>query len=286
MSKIDFQNGFALGLASGGVVQVDNSKEEQEKVIDITENGTTEVLPDDNKVFSKVIVNVDVLTGGTEEVDLSTYITRARQLFYGAKTFPTKAVVNLPNATDVYQAFAQWSAEPIPIVDELTVKAPNINTSNKQQCMGQMFYLNNGVKKVVLYAPDESQYMESSFGYCGTLEEVVLNFSTKNIISYSGAFTNSQKLKKIVGALDFSSATNVNGFGQCGSLEEITFESDTLSLSISLANSSNLTSESIQSIINGLATVTTAQTLTLNKAIVLTDVQKKTIQDKGWTLVQ
>jgi hypothetical protein len=55
---------------------------------------------------------------------------------------------------------------------------------------------------------------------------------------------------------------------------------------MSLAQSSKLTSESVQSIINGLATVTTAQTLTLNKAIALTDEQKATIQTKGWTLVQ
>lgn len=213
-------------------------------------------------------------------------VTNASQLFHQAASFPTKAVVNLPNATNIYQAFCRWNTAPIPIVEELTVKAPNINTSNKQQCMGQMFYLNNGVKKVVLYAPDESQYMESSFGYCGTLEEVVLNFSTKNIISYSGAFTNSQKLKKIVGALDFSSATNVNGFGQCNSLEEITFESDTLSLSISLANSGNLTSESIQSIIDGLATVEITQTLTLhaNVKTTLTETQLATISSKNWNL--
>lgn len=282
MSKIDFQNGFALGLASGGVVQVVDTTEmdalgnliDESGVLDSADGTTTE--------------KVEQLIEKANKIDFSAYVTNASQLFNKATSFPTKAVVNLLNATNIYQAFSHWNSttEPIPIVDELIVTAPNITVSNKQHCMGQMFYMNNGVKKVILNMPDESQYMESSFGYCGTLEEVVLNFSTKNIISYSGAFTNSQKLKKIVGALDFSSATNVNGFGQCNSLEEVTFEPNTLLLSISLANSSNLTSVSVQSIIDGLATVTTAQTLTLNKAIALTDVQKKTIQDKGWTLVQ
>ena len=42
------------GKSVGGV------KEEQEKSVDIAENGTTEVLPDDGKVLSKVTVNVDV----------------------------------------------------------------------------------------------------------------------------------------------------------------------------------------------------------------------------------
>jgi hypothetical protein len=46
-------------------------REEQEKTVDITENGTTEVLPDENKVLGKVTVNVDVPSsgGGTEELE-------------------------------------------------------------------------------------------------------------------------------------------------------------------------------------------------------------------------
>jgi N-acetylneuraminic acid mutarotase len=62
MSK-DFQNGFALGMASGGIVEVP-AKEEQEKTITITENGTTEILPDENKALSKVTVVTDVSGGG------------------------------------------------------------------------------------------------------------------------------------------------------------------------------------------------------------------------------
>jgi hypothetical protein len=40
------------------------SKEEQEKVVDITENGTTEVAPDENKTLSKVTVNVGIGQSG------------------------------------------------------------------------------------------------------------------------------------------------------------------------------------------------------------------------------
>lgn len=39
----------------------------QDKVVDITENGTTEVLPDSGKALSKVTVNVEVSGGGAEE---------------------------------------------------------------------------------------------------------------------------------------------------------------------------------------------------------------------------
>jgi len=67
MNNKDFQNGVALGLAMGGVVEVEiPAKEEQEKTITIIENGTTEILPDENKALSKVTVVTDVTGGGTE----------------------------------------------------------------------------------------------------------------------------------------------------------------------------------------------------------------------------
>ena len=280
MSNKDFQNGFALGYASGGVVEV----------IDTTEIDNLENLIDESGVLEDtegtVAEKVGELIDKAEELDTFMCIRGASQLFYTSNTFPSKAVVNLPNATNVYQAFAYWNTEPIPIVEELTVNAPNINVNNNQSCMGQMFHYNYGVKKVVLNMPDEVQYMYATFGNTPNLEEVVLNFITKNIIQYNTAFK-CPKLKRIIGVLDFSSATAVtNMFINCNSLEEVRFEPNTLSLSISLSSSSELTNESIQSIIDGLATVETAQTLTLNSAIVLTDEQKATINAKGWTLAQ
>jgi hypothetical protein len=44
-------------------------REEQEKTVDITENGTTEVLPDENKVLGKVTVNVDVPVSGKRTIE-------------------------------------------------------------------------------------------------------------------------------------------------------------------------------------------------------------------------
>jgi hypothetical protein len=153
--------------------------------------------------------------------------------------------------------------------------------------MGQMFTFNSGIKKIILNMPDESQYMDATFSRAIVLEEIVLGFSTKNITSYSNTFNSCNLLKRITGVLDFSSATkNTNMFYNCYNLEEVTFAPNTLSLSMLLNTSSKLTAESVQSIIDGLATVTTAQTLTLNKAIALTDEQKATINAKGWTLAQ
>ena len=212
--------------------------------------------------------------------------TNANGLFKNAKTFTTKAVVNLPNATTVYQAFSYWNTEPIPIVEELTVNAPKILVENNQACMGQMFIYNNGVKKVILNMPDECKYMEATFSQAKKIEVIVLNFSTKNIINYNNTFHGST-VKRIIGVLDFSSTTSAtNIFSLCNHLEEVTFEPNTLSISMSLANCINLTSESIQSIIDGLATVETAQTLTLHADVKakLTESQIAQITSKNWNL--
>lgn len=77
-----------------------------------------------------------------------------------------------------------------------------------------------------------------------------------------------------------------NMFMGCSSLVNVGFVAKTIKESISFAQSSLLSAESIQSIIDGLAIVETAQTLTLNSAITFTDEQKATINSKGWTLVQ
>ena len=297
--KTQIENTNALGVANLTEKGVEISEtattyEIMQGIADISSGGGTEELEqliDNSGVLDSTdgttTEKVEQLIEKANKIDFSAYVTRARQLFYGATTFPTKAVVNLPNATDVYQAFTQWNTEPIPIVEELTVNALNINVANSQTCMGQMFSYNLGVKKVILNMPNESQYMNSAFSSASNLEEVVLGFSTKNIKDYASSFANCKKLKKISGVLDFSSATSVNWmFSSCTDLNEVTFEPNTLSLSISLANSSKLTSVSVQSIIDGLATVEAAQTLTLNKAIVLTDEQKATINAKGWTLAQ
>lgn len=268
-----------LDISSGG----GTPKPEQVKFVDITENGTTEVVPDDGKVLSKVTVNVDVPTSDTE--DLLQYVYVGNSLFKEAKSFPSKAVVNLPNAQNLYQAFSYWSVEPIPIVEELIVNAPSLTElSTPNGCIAQMFAFNYGVKKVVLNFPNGLQKMNNLFATTKNLEEVTLNFSTKNVTHFNVAFQASTA-RKIIGILDFSSATNVMSmFNGSSNLEEVTFAQNTLSVSMSLAQSSKLTADSVQSIIDGLATVETAQTLTLSANAKILQSQVDSANAKGWTI--
>lgn len=99
--------------------------------------------------------------------------------------------------------------------------------------------------------------------------------------------SNAKALKTIKGEIDLTECTNTtNAFVYCYALEEIRFKANSIKLSISFPNSTMLSSESVQSIVDGLATVETAQTLTFYNGIQVSDTQKATIETKGWTLVQ
>ena len=70
-------------------------------------------------------------------------------------------------------------------------------------------------------------------------------------------------------------------------LTEIRFVPNTISKSIQLTHSPLLSDESIRSIIDGLATVTTTCNLTLHETVKakLTDEQKQVVESKGWTIL-
>ena len=121
-----------------------------------------------------------------------------------------------------------------------------------------------------------------------TLKCIVLNVNTVNVTSISTMFYLLYALERIEGIpLDLSSTTTcVHVFGQCRSLKEVRFKPDTINVSIGLAQSNLLSDASIQSIIDGLATVETSQTLTLHADVKakLTETQISTITSKNWTL--
>ena len=110
-----------------------------------------------------------------------------------------------------------------------------------------------------------------------------INMSNSTAIRFmfSGSF-----IETIEEPLDFSKVNDTTSAFACDHLREIRFVPETIKISINLNRCAKLSAQSIQSIIDGLATVTTAQTLTLNSTIILTDAQKSSITAKGWTLAQ
>lgn len=105
--------------------------------------------------------------------------------------------------------------------------------------------------------------------YTPTLELVDLTEYSKKFSSLAEAFRGQKKLKSVLGALDLSECTNVtNVFFECSALEDVEFVPNTVKISIMFTSCSKLTKASITSIINGLATDTSGNTVTLSKTAV------------------
>lgn len=162
---------------------------------------------------------------------------------------------------------------------EMTLIIPQVKS------LRYAFRNTTGLKKVILKG-ENSNIVNFGYAFQSNVEEVDLTEFTAKPDDLTYAFSNTT-LKKIVGDLDFSEITNTgNAFRNCSSLEEVRIKANTIKLSVQFGYSPNLSAQSVQSIVDGLATVETAQTLTLHSAVAVSDTQKATIQSKGWTLVQ
>ena len=128
-----------------------------------------------------------------------------------------------------------------------------------------------------------------------TLKHITINFDLDieddDSVNLNNAFQNAKGIEVIDGTpLNVSNTKTFNStFTQCINLREIRFAANSIKGSISFANSSLLSTETIQSIIDGLADLTgsTAQTLTLHADVggKLTEAQKAVITSKNWELV-
>lgn len=216
-------------------------------------------------------------SGGAEELEIFNCLSSVRFLGDG---FPSNAKISLPKIKTFNNAFANWKGEDYPTVEELIITAPLVTD------ISMMFYCNEKMNRIVLNLSEQCTNMKSTFHACNGVE-IVLNFSTKNVTNFNNCFANAGKIKRIEGALDFTSATNVDGLlWNCYVLTDVEFKPNTLTLSLDIARSASLTAESIQSIIDGLATVETAQNLTLHSAVLskLTDEQWSIAEEKNWII--
>ena len=166
---------------------------------------------------------------------------------------------------------------------ELSLDSPNVSD------LYSAFRNTKGVKKIVLKGNTNANAL-----YCASclqnssVEE--FDFTEFNMIPTSlQNFCNAaKKLQKLIGVIDMSSCTNTNAaFPDSLVFKEIRFKENTIGVSISFAWTRPLSAESVQSIIDGLATVETAQTLDFHADIVakLTEEQWVQITDKNWSVL-
>lgn len=216
----------------------------------ITENGKYDVTQ-----YAEAEVTIEA-SGG---VDMISYASTLREVFYGVdfSENPNITIV-LKNFSkgDIYNSFSKCT-------NVETIKL--VYKGERKDCLAQLaFSYANSVKGI-------------------DLSEFNVTFTGKA----NNMFDSCKALVEIKGELDFSGATSMNNiFSLCNALEEVRFKESSIPANLYLGTHTMLSDESIQSIINGLATVETTQTLTLhaNVKAKLTDTQIATITSKNWNL--
>lgn len=203
----------------------------------------------------------EISAGGGIELDR--YLKTAT--FTSLNMFGTKeAVFNFDSIVDIASLFyCDTEEKRNNTVEHLTINCPTLIKSVQQ----------------MLYC----QYPYTDL----TLKRLTLNVDTQNCTNYKNAFTHQRALEVIDGKpLDYSSVTasNINGFSNCIALVEVRFVANSIKYSISFVNCSKLSTDTRQSIFDGLATVDTAQTLTLHNDVKILQSQVDSANAKGWTI--
>lgn len=185
-------------------VNVPLGKEEQEKTVDITENGTTEITPDEGKVLSKVNVNVDVpipdgyiKPSGTKEItENGTYDV----------TEYSSVNVNVPSSgvdTTDYLGLL------------ITQKLGDVYSTVSGTLVPYAFYENEGVKTIEL--PNIQYLKERCFYGCGNLTTLKL----PRLVGYTYQYMASGCSKLVDVDIHNSSYISSYSFQNCTSLKKL-----------------------------------------------------------------
>lgn len=145
------------------------------------------------------------------------------------------------------------------------------------------FFSNTSIIECPLIDTSKGTNFVSMFQDCSSLTTIP-KFDISNAASLSRTFNNCTSLITIPKLNASKVSTFASAFANCVSLVHISFVENSIHKAISFVDSPKLSNDSINSIINGLATVTTTQTITFHSTVTqkLTDEQKQIIINKGW----
>lgn len=173
----------------------------------------------------------------------------------------------------------------------------HIKLPNKQTNLVQFFYaVRQGIiTELILDSNATIKNLNQFATNSGSLKILTLNFSTEKVTNWSNWLSmdgsaGPNRIETITNPLDLTSGSwgsQFNCFGQTR-LKNIKFVPNTIYKNFYLPQTSVLTDESIQSIIDGLADLTGAdsQTVYLHSSVVskLTDEQMTQISNKNWNV--
>ena len=202
-------------------------------------------------------------------------ITNFSQIFSECKNLKRIDFINASNGTSFSSMFyGCTSLTTIPQLD--TSKGTNFT---------YMFQLCASLTSVPQLDTSKGTSFSLMFQGCTSLTSVP-QLDVSNGTEFIKMFSSCASLTSVP-QLDTSNGTSfANMFSYCPKLANISFVNNSIKYSIPFAQSPLLSDESIQSIIDGLAMVDTAQTLTLHADVKakLTESQIAQITSKNWNL--
>lgn len=201
------------------------------------------------------------------------------RMFYRCSSLTSIPQINAPKGTDFSSMF------------ELCSKLKEVSGSNLSTPKGIYFnrmFFSSHIVNVSNLDTSNGNNFQQMFDSCSSLETVSLTSTSKGT-SFRWMFRSCGSLQTISSELDFGNATtaaNILVFGKCYNLKNIAIKPNSIKFNFSVSDSQFLTDESVQSIIDGLATVETACKVTFTDNIVekLTAEQTQQIIDKNWTV--
>ena len=167
------------------------------------------------------------------------------------------------------------------------IEIPKFNTFNGVY-FNDMFSECLKLSKIPELDTHNGKYFSLMFYQCRQLTDIP-KLDTSNGTNFEFMFYNCYNLESIC-ELDLSNAEDrkLNSmFSNCSKLTNISFKEKSIKQPISFQNSPNLSSDSIESIINGLAEIEETASkpyIIFNSAIQLSDKQTATIGGKNWTI--
>ena len=210
-------------------------------------------------------------------------VTNMQYMFYGCNKLTTLDLNNLDtqNVKDMQYMFYYC-------YNLTSIDLSNFDTSNATN-MSNMFRNCNALTTLDVSNLDTQNVkdMQYMFGYCSKLTTLdVSNFDTSNVTNMSGIFYDCPLTSLDLSSWDVGKVTSVsNAFYNCKALTDFKAPKN-INAAFNFNTCTNLTHDSLMSIINNLATVTRTTKLTLGTTNLakLTNEEKAIATNKGWTL--
>lgn len=252
----------------------------------IREKGGTSESLEFPQGFVNAVGAIESGGGGTEEIENIIDESGVLDSTDGTATDKVEQLVEKAEDENLWYSYSKFLTSMTKWANIQTERLPRMNLKNINS-LSYVFSEMSNLKRVDFYLNTEKcTNFSSTFQKCQSLK-YIKGIDTAKALTVHDMFVNCIALETIEEPLDFSSITSggIKPFTNCNALKNIRFVPETTKKSTTIP-SPVLSDESKDSIINGLAYVTTAQTLTVSKNAGFTAEHKATAQSKGWTVVE